>query len=127
MRKWFNKPLLPSTPPPPTNRNVLPVPGLQPKFTVPPVPHPCPHEHLALLVCKEGLLLRPAGSGKGSEESGSCVRVGWGREGVQEVQETEEECDWEKSVIVYGIVGILELTLGASNPYIPNLLFKLAL
>ena len=108
MLKWFNKPLSSSTAPPPTT-----TPALQPKFTVPPVPHPCPHEHLALLVCNEGLLLRPhfaAGSGKGA----SYVRVGWGREGVQEV-ETEEQCDWEKSVIVYGIVGILELTFGASN------------
>lgn len=86
---------------------------------MPPVPHPCPHEHLALLVCKEGLLLKPhfTDSGKGREGGGSYVRVGWGREGVQEVQadeETDEERDWDKSVIVYGIVGILELTFGAS-------------
>ena len=126
MLKWFNKP---STSPPPTNKNILSTPGLQPKFTVPPVPHPCPHEHLALLVCNEGLLLRPhfpAGSGKETHGGRTYVRIGWGREGVQEVQETEEDCDWEKCVIIYGIVGILELTFGAFNRSIHNLVFKLS-
>jgi hypothetical protein len=63
------------------------------------------------------------------------VRVGWGREGrVEEVLgppgggadvdvdgkadagRGKEEEDWGSSVIVYGIVGILELTFGERYP-----------
>jgi phosphatidylinositol 4-phosphatase len=132
MKRFFTKPLSPrSTPPSSSNTSTTAlhntVPGLQPKYTVPPLPHPCPHEHIEVLVTREGLLLRPHVVGLRHPLTGGVVRVGWGKEGkVEEVlgaatdisaegmKEGERE-DWKLSVIVYGIVGILELTFGAST------------
>ena len=87
--------------------------ALQPKFTLPPVPHPCPHEHVAIVASNEGLLLRP--HLEHGALAGSHVRIAWGKEGViEEVQDNGEyECvDWNESVIVYGILGILRLFSG---------------
>ena len=85
--------------------------GLQPKFVVPVVPHPYPHTHLAILVSKEGLLIRPhiLGSGKDQTEYLPCIRVSWGKSVKVEEIELSEKLDWSESVVVYGIIGILEL------------------
>ena len=94
--------------------------GLQPKYLVPPVPHPCPHDRLSLLAIKEGLLIRPYAPGL----SGSVahVRIMWGKDvRVEEITSESDsggdELEWEKSVIVYGIIGILELFSGAYFPW----------
>lgn len=77
------------------------------------MPHPCPHEHIAVLVTNDGLLLRPHVFGL--RHTSGAVKVAWGREGsVQEMQEETVE-DWGSSVIVYGVVGILQLTFGMST------------
>lgn len=148
--------------------------GLKPKFLVPPVPSPCPHDHLALVITERGLLIRPhkvvrtkneqfdtrgdGNEGKLSEESedqghapaervdndtrntddaielndneGSakettCVRLSWGKYvNVEEIpvrgenlveDGNEVEIDWSESVVVYGIVGIMELFSGQSR------------
>ena len=91
--------------------------GLQPKFVVPAVPKPYPHTHLAILVTKEGLLIRPhiIESGIDQAEWLPCIRVSWGKSvKVEEIEEEEisqlsEKLDWNEGVVVYGIVGILEL------------------
>lgn len=90
--------------------------GLQPKYLVPPVPHPCPHDHLALLVTKEGLLIRQhiPGHHRTTESATSYVRIAWGKSvHVEEIAGVDDGVDWEESVIVYGIVGVLELFSGA--------------
>jgi hypothetical protein len=74
-----------------------------------------------VLVTKEGLLMRPHVVGLRHPLTRGVVRVGWGREGkVEEVDEVKggDEEDWRSSVIVYGIVGILQLTFGTSHPHI---------
>ena len=90
--------------------------GLKPKFVVPAVPQPYPHTHLAILVTKEGLLIRPhiIESGIDQAEWLPCIRVSWGKSvKVEEIEEEEisqlSELDWNEGVVVYGIVGILEL------------------
>ncbi|KAF9053929.1 hypothetical protein BDZ89DRAFT_1153595 [Hymenopellis radicata] len=103
MRKFFTKaPKAPVVPPPPPPV-VVPVPHLQPKYVVPAVPAPSPYDHIALLVTKEGLLLRPHGA-VGSLHG---VRISWGKAG--KVEEIVIQGEWEDSVVVHGIVGILEL------------------
>ncbi|KAF4615242.1 hypothetical protein D9613_002633 [Agrocybe pediades] len=103
-------------------------PGLPPKSVLPPVPHPCPHNHLSLLATKDGLLIRPHivdGREERSLAQTAYVRISWGKdtkieeievkEAVQKPddakQEEEEgvEVDWQDAVVVYGIVGILDL------------------
>lgn len=91
--------------------------GLQPKFVVPAVPQPYPHTHLAILVTKEGLLIRPhvLESRIDQTEWLPCIRVSWGKsvkvEAIEEEERSQlsEKLDWNEGVIVYGIVGILEL------------------
>ena len=85
--------------------------GLQPKFVVPAVPQPYPHTHLAILVTKEGLLIRPHVFESGIEQTEwlPCIRVSWGKSVKVEEIELSEKPDWNEGVIVYGIVGILEL------------------
>jgi phosphatidylinositol 4-phosphatase len=103
-----------------TSHTVQPVqsPTLQPKYTVPPLPHSRPHEHIEVLVTKQGLLLRPHVVGLRYPLTSGVVRVEWGRDGtVEEVdgkREGVEEENWGSSVIVYGIVGVLQLTFGES-------------
>jgi phosphatidylinositol 4-phosphatase len=85
------------------------IPGLSPKFTVPAMPHPCPHDHLALLPTSHGLLVRPHAPRLHPD---SHVRISWGkRVDVEEIagDRTSEELDWKNAVIVYGIVGIVVL------------------
>jgi phosphatidylinositol 4-phosphatase len=88
--------------------------GLQPKYLVPPVPHPCPHNYLSLLVTKDGLLIRPYTAGLSG--SAAHVRIGWGKSVRVEETTSEDgadEAEWESSVVVYGVIGILELFSGA--------------
>ncbi|PBK97085.1 hypothetical protein ARMGADRAFT_1052868 [Armillaria gallica] len=84
----------------------LPHPHLQPKYVVPPVPHPAPYEHIALLATKEGLLMRPYESGVGVS-SIHGAKIAWGRGG--KIEEISVVGEWEGYIVVYGIVGILEL------------------
>lgn len=85
--------------------------GLQPKFVVSAVPQPYPHTYLAILVAKDGLLIRPhvLGSGIDQTEWLDCIRVSWGKSVKVERYQPSEKLNWNEGVIVYGIVGILEL------------------
>lgn len=85
--------------------------NLQPKYVVPPVPHPCPYTHLALLVLNQGLLIRPHFADADAPPSLTYLRISWGKGGsVEELQSSEDEgLPWNEAVIVYGIVGIVEL------------------
>ncbi|KZT09631.1 uncharacterized protein LAESUDRAFT_722598 [Laetiporus sulphureus 93-53] len=83
---------------------------LQPKYVLPPLPHPCPHEHIAVLATPQGLLLQPHFQSTSHPES--FIRVQWGKTGnVEEVQYREEfdSIDWSESVVIYGLVGVLNL------------------
>jgi hypothetical protein len=107
MKKFFNK-LTPKGARSPSS----PLP-LHPQFVAPPVPHPCPHDHIALLVTKDGLLLRPHMPGLVHAER--HVRITWGKNVKVEDLDGDGEAeghDWSESVIIYGIVGILELFSG---------------
>jgi phosphatidylinositol 4-phosphatase len=103
-----------SPPSPPTHLSNPTAPhttGLQPKFLVPAVPQPYPHTHLAILVSKDGLLIHPH-AGIEQTEWLPCIRVSWGKSvKVEEIESHQlpEKLDWNEAVIVYGIVGILEL------------------
>ncbi|CCM00021.1 uncharacterized protein FIBRA_02047 [Fibroporia radiculosa] len=84
--------------------------SLQPKYVLPPLPHPCPYEHIAVLATSGGLLLRPHFQSEVDPES--YVRIAWGKAGdVEEVLYSEDidGVDWSESVVVYGVVGILSL------------------
>ncbi|KAJ7510013.1 SacI homology domain-containing protein [Mycena galericulata] len=88
--------------------------GLQPKYVVPPVPHPCPHDHIALLVTPAGLLLRPHFPGRGPNDPtpSTHLRLSWSKAvKVDELTGDGEAdgVDWTGSVVIYGIVGVLEL------------------
>lgn len=85
----------------------LPV-GLQPKFTVPPVPHPTPYYRISILAAKSGLLLRPATS----DNPDTFVRVPWGENVVVEEIANDAELDWNDAAIVYGVLGMLQLNAG---------------
>jgi hypothetical protein len=117
MKKFFNRAskqfasLAPSTPSSTTTPHTT---GLQPKYVVPPVPHPCPHDHIALLATPTGLLLRQHIPGRGPKDPGPTthLRLQWSK--TVKVEELSgpgegEDFDWTDSVIVYGIVGVLEL------------------
>lgn len=112
--------------------------GLQPKYMLPAVPHPCPYDHLAILAVKEGLLIRPhiRGQSRNSNTAGSpssYLKILWRTSEVVEVQEkaeshpdkstaTQSEIDdWQEAAVVYGIVGILELFSCATFLLIENL------
>lgn len=60
--------------------------------------------------------VREPGVSSDFEDGGGVVKVGWGREGSVTELIPGEGVDWESSVVVYGIVGILQLTFGASHP-----------
>ena len=95
-----------------SNPNLTHAAGLPPKDVVPAVPHPCPHGHLALLVTKDGLLIRPHVYGYKSKSGPySYARIGWGKTHKIEEMESSEDLalEWDDSVVIYGIVGILEL------------------
>jgi hypothetical protein len=97
-----------STSPPPSSATVH-KPALKPEFIVPPMPHPCPHDHLALLATPEGLLIRPHTPGYLPD---AHIRVSWGKsvklEEIDGPGESNGE-DWSESVVVYGILGTMEL------------------
>ncbi|KAK7693744.1 hypothetical protein QCA50_003316 [Cerrena zonata] len=85
--------------------------GLQPKYLVPPVPHPCPYEHIAILATSEGLLLRPHFPNDTSA-SRSYVKIDWGKDGkIEEIEESEDRkpLDWSDCTVVYGVLGVLNL------------------
>jgi phosphatidylinositol 4-phosphatase len=88
--------------------------GLDPKYTVPPVPHPIPYQHLDISVSSQGLLLKPHIPGFSRTES--YVRISWGLAGKVELVENaasrDPELDWSKGVVVYGILGSLDLFTG---------------
>ncbi len=92
--------------------------SLQPKFIIPPTPHPCPYEYIAIIATPQGLLLRQFL--KDGTRPQSYVCISWGKEGkVEELQSDDgiEDLDWRNSVIVYGIVGILNLFTGKYTIY----------
>ncbi|KIJ26451.1 hypothetical protein M422DRAFT_272496 [Sphaerobolus stellatus SS14] len=92
--------------------------SLQPKFTVPPVPHPCPYSTINLLVTSDGLILSP--DLDSSAKSASYVRISWGKEVI--VKEVEGAVpNGKTSASVDGIVGFLRLFHGVHLPYIPVL------
>lgn len=118
MKRFFSKSSKspPSTAVVPVNNDLVAhTPALQPKFIVPPVPHPRPHDHIAVLPTQEGLLLRAHTNFKG-ESDHRYVRITWGK--VPEIEEFQGAAQntgigWPTAVIVYGIVGILELFTGS--------------
>ncbi|KAK0228754.1 SacI homology domain-containing protein [Armillaria fumosa] len=95
-----------SVPAPAAVPTSLPHPHLRPKYVVPPVPHPAPYEHIALLATKEGLLMRPHELGA-EMSSVHGAKIAWGRGG--KIEEIVVDGEWEGYIVVYGIVGILEL------------------
>ena len=112
-----------SKPPPVAPAHPGPLPsttGLQPKYTVPPVPHPNPYHHLDILVSSKGLLLRPHIPGYSHTES--YVRISWGLAGkVELVEDTaakDPELDWSKAAVVYGVLGSLDLFTGMWYPLV---------
>jgi len=93
----------------PLNDLVVHTPELPPKFVVPPIPH----DHIAVLPTQDGLLLRPHIAGQ--DESNRYVRITWGK--IPEIEELQgrmqnANVNWAVAIIVYGIVGILELFTG---------------
>lgn len=86
-------------------------PGLQAKYVVPPIPHPCPHEHLEILAAPNGLMLRPHIPGQqAAENPGSVIYIPWGKSvKIEEIPITSVNPDWNESAVIYGIVGVLEL------------------
>uniref|UniRef100_A0A8H7Y3J5 SAC domain-containing protein n=1 Tax=Psilocybe cubensis TaxID=181762 RepID=A0A8H7Y3J5_PSICU len=89
--------------------------GLHPRYTLPAVAHPCPHSHLALLATKDGLLIRPHVKGQATIAQSAYIKISWGKTiRIEEIETVvgdgaEETVDWKDGVVVYGIVGILEL------------------
>ncbi|KAH8827011.1 SacI homology domain-containing protein [Flagelloscypha sp. PMI_526] len=86
--------------------------GLQPKFMVPPVPHPYPWEHIALLVTDDALCIRPHFSdNNASSQSLTYIRIPFVKGAdVEELSATNSDgLDWSSSVVAYGILGLLEL------------------
>ncbi len=129
MKRFFTKALKPAADSKPTtslqpeapSSDSTPMPaahttGLQPKFTVPPLPHPCPHEYLAILATHDGLLLRP--HIKHGTRPASHIQISWGKEAkVEEINDLGDgdSVDWSESVVVYGVIGVLSLFAGTNN------------
>ncbi|KAG7092615.1 hypothetical protein E1B28_008958 [Marasmius oreades] len=120
MKRLFSRsnktkpPPAPVHPTAPTNPTAPHTIGLQPKYIVPPIPHPHPYEHLALLAASDGLLIRPHIPNSHTSKAGVVphVRIVWGKSvKIEELSGDEESsgADWDDAIIVYGIVGILEL------------------
>jgi hypothetical protein len=91
----------------------------QPKSTVSTAPHSRPHDHIAILPTQDGLLLRPYIARQG--ESDHYVRITWGK--VPEIKQLHGPAptagvNWTLAVIVYGIIGIIDLFAG-SLPTLP--------
>ncbi|THU85663.1 hypothetical protein K435DRAFT_869083 [Dendrothele bispora CBS 962.96] len=103
MRRLFSKSSKTPSPAPASAPVPVTVPRLQPAYTVPPVPHPCPYDHIALLATPNGLLLRPYPTPT------SHVRISWSKNPRLTEVDGDGDHDWNESVVVYGIVGILDL------------------
>lgn len=103
------------------NDLVVHTPALQPKFVVPPIPHPRPYDHVAVLPTQDGLLLRPHVARQ--VEPDHYVRITWGK--VPEIEEFQGAVgdagiNWAVAIIVYGIIGILELFTGRLTLFFLN-------
>lgn len=82
--------------------------ALHPNFVLPPA-----YEHIAIIAADDGLVMRP--HLPGLSHSLPYVRVPWGKHPkLQELQcdENDTSLDWKSSVVVYGIVGIMDLFNG---------------
>ena len=97
---------------------------LAPKYTIPAIPHPCPHHLLALLVTRHGLLIRPVIDD--IEEPSSYVRVSWAKN--VEVEEISREytgdgesLNWKGAAVVHGILGFLKLFTGMKDRFVSTL------
>lgn len=111
MKRLFYKSLKGPSPNPsaPAHNDLIAhTPALQPK-SVAPVPHPGPYDHIAVLSTREGLFLRPHRTRP--DDSDHCIRISWGKSPkLEEFQGSAQNVgSWAEAVIVYGIVGILEL------------------
>lgn len=87
--------------------------GLEPKYTVPPVPRPGPYQRIAILATRSGLLLRPAIPVNARPDT--HVRISWGN--TLEVQEVpgdgeSDGTDWSQAAIVFGVLGTVKLYSG---------------
>ncbi|KAI6109734.1 SacI homology domain-containing protein [Pisolithus sp. B1] len=72
--------------------------------------HLHPYERIAVTISDDGLLMRP--HDPDPHDSPSCVRVSWNRTPEVEQLPSDTEiptADWSASVVVYGIIGILDL------------------
>ncbi|TCD64143.1 hypothetical protein EIP91_004492 [Steccherinum ochraceum] len=125
VRRLFMKPFKPKSAQPPPPLPVQPAvqqtahtTKLQPKFVVPPVPHPCPHDQLSILASPGGLLIRPTLHNRVKPES--HIRIAWGKDGlVEEIQDSGDNgsLDWAEAVVIHGIVGMLTLYTGIVNTF----------
>ncbi|KAJ7172335.1 SacI homology domain-containing protein [Mycena filopes] len=118
MKRFFakaSKPFAPSTSSSTPSSPIAPhTTGLLPKYVVPAVPHPCPHDHIALLVTPAGLLLRQHIPGRDPNDPGPTthLRLLWTKSVKVEELSGDGEAEgvnWADSVVIYGIVGVLEL------------------
>ena len=118
MKRFFSKSSRnrqPSTPAAPAQNNVVVrTSAPQPKSAAPASSHPRPHDHIAVLPTQDGLLLRPQIARQG--ESDDSVRISWGK--VPEVKQFQGPIptvgvNWTLAVIVYGVIGILDLFAGS--------------
>jgi phosphatidylinositol 4-phosphatase len=116
----------PSTPAVPAQNNVaVRTPALQPKSAAPASASSYlrPHDHIAVLPTQDGLLLRPHVARQA--ESDGYVRIAWGK--VPEIKQFQGPIptagvNRTLAVIVYGIIGILDLFAG-SLPTLPSEVF----
>src|ERR1700731_4740156 len=112
MKKFFTR--LSKVPKPPwnvTSPSASPSPVLDAKPAAPDVPYPRPHDHIALLLTADGLLLRP--HNPEVEHTDSNVLIEWNQGSqcgspisVKEVHQDKSKVeDWGQSVVIYGVVG----------------------
>lgn len=102
-------------------------PGLKPKYVLTAVPQPCPWDHLAILPTSGGLLIRPfvPGQSKRRNPVPTHLKIEWKSGEIAEVDDNTnaKEDDWMGSVVVYGIVGMLDLfscEFSCVDPRCPN-------
>ncbi|KAK7467319.1 hypothetical protein VKT23_004376 [Stygiomarasmius scandens] len=103
MKRLFSKSTKTPSPVPASAPALIQAPKLQPAYVVPPVPHPCAYDHISLLATPDGLLLRPYLS------PSSYVCITWSKHPSIKESDGDGDYNWDDSVIVYGIVGILDL------------------
>jgi hypothetical protein len=119
MKRFFSKSSKSQHPSAPAvsaqNHVVVPTPTPQPTSALPATSasHPRPHDHIAVLPTQDGLLLRPHVARQG--ESDRYIRITWGK--VPEIKQFQGPVstagvNWTLAVMVYGIIGILDLFAG---------------